>query len=181
MPAATRVVLGDDPAVAHADDAVAGLGNLVVVGDEQDRLTARVQASEELEHLVAALGVERAGRLVGEEQRRLVGERTGDREPLALPAGEHAGRFLRLVGEAEEVEEVAGARLRALARRARDHRGERHVLEHAHALEQVEELEHDADVLAPHDRELVLRLPDERLAGERDLAVGRRCRGRRRG
>ena len=112
----------------------------------QDRLAAGVQAAEQLEHLVAALGVERAGRLVGEQQRRLVGERAGDREPLPLAAREHAGRVLRLVGEAEQVEQVAGAGLGALARRARDHRGQRDVLEHAHALEQVEELEHDADV-----------------------------------
>ena len=104
-----RVVVAHDPAVAHADDAVAGFGDLVVVRHEQDRLAARVQAPEQLEHLVAAFGVERAGRLVGEQQRRLVGERARDRETLALAAGEHAGRFLGLVGETEQVEQVAGA------------------------------------------------------------------------
>ena len=34
--------------------------------------------------------------------------------------------------------------------------GQRDVLEHGHALEQVEELEDDADVAAPHPCELVL-------------------------
>src|SRR4051794_22842076 len=168
-----RVVVAHDAPIAHTDDAVACFGNLVVVRDEQDRLTARVQAPKQFEHLVPAFRVERAGGLVGEQQRRLVGERTRDREALPLTTRQHARRFLRLVGEAEQVEEVARTRLCALARRARDHRGQRDVFEHAHALEQVEELEHDADVLAPHDRELVLGLADERLTGERDLAVGR--------
>ena len=90
------------------------------------------------------------------------------------PPDSTPGRVLRLVGEAEEVEQVACTRLRALPRRARDHRGQRHVLEHAHAFEQVEELEDDADVAAPQDRELVFALAHELLARERHLAVGRR-------
>src|SRR5947208_10098881 len=57
------------------------------------------------------------------------------------------------VGEAEEVEEVTRARLCLLARRPGDHRRQRHVLENAHALEQVEQLEDDHDVLSPHARE----------------------------
>ena len=166
--------LGLDAAVAHAHDAIGGGRDVVVVRDHQDRLAARVQPAEQLEHLVAALGVERAGGLVGEQQRGLVGERPRDREPLALAARQHARRVLRLVGETEQVEQVARPRLGALARRARDHRGQRHVLEHAHAFEQVEELEHDADVAAPQDRELVFALADELLARERHLAVGRR-------
>src|SRR5689334_2402644 len=161
-----------DPAVAHEHDAVAGVGDLAVVGDEQDRLAVRVEAAEQLEDLVAALGVERARRLVGEQQRRLVGERTRDREALALTAGEDAGRILRLLREPEQVEQVAGPGLGALARRARDHRGKGHVLERGHALEQVEELEDDADVVPAHDRELVLGLADERRAREHELAVG---------
>src|SRR4051812_25360870 len=68
-----------DPAVAHADDPVRGLGDLVVVRDQQDRLSVRVQPLEELEHLSTTVRVERAGRLVGEEERRLVGERPRDR------------------------------------------------------------------------------------------------------
>ena len=46
---------------------------------------------EQLHDLLATRGVERAGRLVGQQQRRLVRERPGDREALALAAGQHAG------------------------------------------------------------------------------------------
>ncbi len=58
---------------------------------------------------------------------------------------------------------------RALA--AGDQRRHHHVLEHGHALEQVEELEDDADVLAAHQRQLALGLADQRLAGDGDLAL----------
>ena len=80
----------DDLAVLHAGDALGGGGDVVVVGDHQDRLAALVEAAEQLDHLVAALGVEGAGGLVGEQERRLVGEGPGDGEALALAAGERA-------------------------------------------------------------------------------------------
>src|SRR5213075_3035672 len=35
-----------DPAVPHADDARGGVGHLLVVGDHEDRLAARVEAPE---------------------------------------------------------------------------------------------------------------------------------------
>ena len=59
-----------DPAVAHAHDPVGRGGDLVVVGHHHDRLAALVQPTEQPEHLGAALGVERPGRLIGEQQRR---------------------------------------------------------------------------------------------------------------
>ena len=61
-----------------------------------------------------------------------------------------------LVAETEQVEEVARAGLGRLAADAGDHRGERDVLQRRHPVEQVEELEHDADVPAPHQGERVL-------------------------
>ncbi len=48
------------------------------------------------------------------------------------------------------------------------------VLEDAHPLEQVEELEDDPDVSTPDERELVLALAGKRFTGEDDLAAGRR-------
>src|SRR5436309_3902211 len=52
-----------DAPVPHADDAAGGVGDLLVVGDEQNGLAARVQAAEELEHLEPAGRVEGAGGL----------------------------------------------------------------------------------------------------------------------
>ena len=165
------LVVVDDAAVAHVHDGARRRGDAGVVGHEQDRLAAGVEAAEQLDDLLAAGGVERAGGLVGQEQRGLVRERAGDREALALAAGEHAGHRRRLVADAQQVEEVAGPRLGGLAAPSRDDRGERHVLEHRHPLEQVEELEHDADVPAPHPRELVLAAARDELARDGDRAL----------
>src|SRR6266545_3206960 len=66
---------GHDAAVLHPHDALRRVGHLIVVRDEEDRLPGRVKPAEELEHLEAAGAVERAGWLVGEEERRLVRER----------------------------------------------------------------------------------------------------------
>ena len=141
------------------------------MGDEQDRLPGGVQAPEELEHLVAAFAVERAGRLVGEQQRRLVGQGASDREPLALPAGEHSGQLGGLVADAQQVEQVARPVSAGVALAAGDRRAASDdVLEHRHALQQVEELEHDADVPPAHVCQLGPRPAGERLAGDHDLA-----------
>ena len=66
------------------------------------------------------------------------------------------------------------ARLGRSARRACDDGGERDVLERRSLVEQVEELEHEADVPAADMGQLGLVLAGERLAGEDDLAVARR-------
>src|SRR5262249_48516584 len=87
----------DDPAVSHPHDTLGRLGDAGVVRDEQDRLAAAVKPAKELEHLEPARAVERAGRLVGEEQRGLVRERARDRESLTLTPGEHSGELVGLV------------------------------------------------------------------------------------
>ena len=90
----------DDAAVPHPHEALRRVGDRLVVGDQQDRLAAGVQAGEQLEHFLATFGVERAGRLVGQQQRRLVGERPGDREALPLTARQRGRRLLGLVADA---------------------------------------------------------------------------------
>ena len=161
----------DDPAVLHPHDPPGGVGDRLVVGDQQDRLTASVKAAEQLEHLLAALAVEGAGRFVGEHDRGLVGERPGDGQTLALSAGQHARGLPRLVADAEQIEQVTSMRLGGTPLASGDHRRHHDVLQRRHPLEQVEELEHDADVLAPHDRQAALIHAGERLPGDHDLAL----------
>ena len=70
--------------------AIGARGDRVVVRHEQDRHAAlRAQLLEQLEHLSPGRRVERPGRLVGQQQPRLVRERAGDRDPLALAARQH--------------------------------------------------------------------------------------------
>src|SRR5438876_1128870 len=93
---------------------------------------------------VAAAGrVERTGGLVREQQGGNVRQRTCDRKALTLAPRQDTRRLRRLVRYPQQVQEVASARLRLLARPPRDDRRERDVLEHRHPLQQVEELEDD--------------------------------------
>src|SRR6185503_13358023 len=97
--------------------------------------------------------VEMGGRLVGEEQRRLVDEGAGDGDALLLPAREVAGAVLHAVAEADALEQLTGAAPRVTSPRARRPQGRGHVLERGEAGDQVEGLEHDADPMAPVLRE----------------------------
>ena len=66
------------------------------------RLTARNASSTR----AGGLRVQLRGRLVGQQDRRGVGQRRGDRHALLFAAGEHAGLVLRTIGEADELEET---------------------------------------------------------------------------
>ncbi len=63
-------------------------GGARLVGDEHDRAALGGELAEQREHRGARLDVEVAGRLVGQQQRRVVDQRAGDREALLLAAGE---------------------------------------------------------------------------------------------
>ena len=77
-------------------------GERDVVRDEDERQAVLAhQLVEQGDELLLHDGVERAGRLVGDQERRVDGERGGERDALPLAAGE----FVRVVAHA-----LAGAR-----------------------------------------------------------------------
>ena len=73
---------------------------------------------QQLDDRVAGRGVEVAGRFVGEEQRRIVGQRARNRDALLLAAGELRRVMVRAVGQAhlgEQAKSRAAAASRAPA------------------------------------------------------------------
>ena len=60
----------------------------------------RVEPVEDAQHVAGGLGVQVAGRLVGEQQRRRGDQRPGHRDPLLLAAGELVGLVVGPVGQA---------------------------------------------------------------------------------
>src|SRR5262249_52844189 len=69
-------------------------GNREIVRHDHDRVALAMQLREELQNLVAGLGIERPGRLVGEQERRVVGQSARDRDPLPLSAGKSGRKDL---------------------------------------------------------------------------------------
>src|SRR5688572_3125614 len=77
-----------DAAVAQDDGAIDDGGNVALVAHDDDGRSRRRQLGEERKDLLRGAGIEIAGWLVGDEQRRLVGESAGDGGALLLAAGQ---------------------------------------------------------------------------------------------
>src|SRR5262245_30986238 len=128
--AGDRVVahVADDLAVAEAHDARRVLRQLVLVRDEDDGVPTAVQIVHQRQDLVTGLRVEVSGRLVGEQDRRLVDERARDRHALALSAGHLVRPVMLARPEPDGLERSLGARLPLLARQPRIDEGQLDVL-----------------------------------------------------
>src|SRR5882724_4921060 len=75
--------------VLQAQTAIGDIEDAMVVGDEDDRAAATLgELLDELDHLAAALFVERGRRLVGKQEGGICAERSGQRDSLPLAFGE---------------------------------------------------------------------------------------------
>ena len=68
------------------------------------------ELAEHVVDLVGGGGVELAGRLVGEEDPRPVGERRAERDALLLAAGQLGRPTVALLAETDALEQLVGAR-----------------------------------------------------------------------
>ena len=127
------------------------------------------------------LRVERAGRLVGQDQLRPVDQRARDRHALLLAAGQLGRRVAGALGQARRAPAPRSARSCALGRldAGIDHR-QLDVLQRAGARQQVELLEHEADAAVADRRQRVAApapRPPRRPAGSCPASAGRGSRG----
>ena len=109
-------------------------------------LATPIQVLEERQDGVAVVAVERARRLVGEEHRGSVDDGARDRHPLPLPAAEGRRVATRMLGEAELAQQLIGSRSRGGTRCTRQLRRHGDVVADRQIVEQVEELEDEADI-----------------------------------
>ena len=97
-----------DRACAELDDPVGEGQEAVVVGRDDDDPSGLGQLTEEAQHAVDLDVVEVGGRLVGEDERRVVRESTRDRDPLLLTARQVTRPVVHAVGQADVVEQLDG-------------------------------------------------------------------------
>ena len=71
--------------------------------------SSRLSLPEQVHHLAAGARVEIARRLVGQQDRRLVGQRAGDGHALLLAAGELRGMVGRPRFQADLLQQLADA------------------------------------------------------------------------
>ena len=86
-----RVAL--DHAVAQMHAAACVARDVRLVGDENDSVALLIETFEQHHDLLTGFGIEVAGWLVGQDDRRIVHQRAGNCDALALSAGE----FVRLM------------------------------------------------------------------------------------
>ena len=91
-PLAFGTLVVDDQAILDVQDAVGERERAVVVGHGQHGAALVLRdLGEKRHHGLAVLAVEGGGRLVGQKQRRLAGQRAGNRDALLL-AARHVAR-----------------------------------------------------------------------------------------
>jgi hypothetical protein len=109
MPPTRRTSAGssrDDSAVAHLDPAAHRVGDLGVVGDDEDRRPVCVQFLKEPEDLGARMAVEVPRRLVGEDDGGPGDERSCDRHSLALASGQLRRHVVETMAETDAPQRV---------------------------------------------------------------------------
>ena len=128
----------------------------VVGGDDHDATRCR-ELAQQSQHAVDLDVVEVRGGLVGQHERRIVRERTGDGHALLLPARHVGGPVRRALGELHPLEQRVRPLLGLLAGHLPGLQRDLHVLARGEARDEVERLEHDADGVAAVARELAAR------------------------
>jgi hypothetical protein len=100
----------DQAAVADGDRACASLRHRWVMGsDHNGRPGAFMQVVEQVEDGCAGDAVQVAGRLVGNQQRRVVDQSTRDRDALLFAAGQLGRQSIGAVAQADRTQEGGSA------------------------------------------------------------------------
>ena len=87
--AGSRPLVGDDQAVAHRHHAIGIGGDVRRMGHDDDGDAAlAIELHQRFHDLMRGARIEIAGRLVRQQQARIVDQRAGDRDALLLPAGQ---------------------------------------------------------------------------------------------
>ena len=139
------IAVPHDLAVMQADDAAGiAVSQLRVVGDHDDELVLGYLL-EDLHDLHGGVGVQGAGRLVGQKDIRVVHQGAGDGHALHLAAGHLVGLFVQLIPQAHLFQGLFGSRLPLRRGYAREGQGQLHVGEHGLVRDQVIGLKNEAD------------------------------------
>ena len=138
------------------------------MGDHDDGGPVRVQLGQQLQDAGPGGAVQVAGRLVGEDDGRPAHDGPGDRDALALAAGQLGWPVPEPVTEPDALQRVDRRAAALGGRDAPVQQAVRHVLHHPVVLEQEELLEHESQAAGPPGGQLPVGQPGGVLAGHLD-------------
>jgi hypothetical protein len=114
------------------------------------------QRGKRAEYVIGGLRVEIAGRLVGQQHARAVGDGARNGDTLLLAAGQFRRPMALPLRKTKITEKFARAGCGLGARQARDHLRQDKILERRKLRQQMMELVDEADFRAPQRRPLVV-------------------------
>ena len=164
-------LLAHEHAVVEHDFTLGATRHESVMGDHDDRGALVMQLAEQVEDDLLVLLVQVAGGLIGENQLRVVDQRTRDAHALLLAAGQLARQMVSAVLQTDLLQRLKGLLLvddRMVV--LRDH----HVLDGRQVRHQIELLEHQADQVLAHVGELAGVQILQLAALQRNGALARR-------
>ena len=141
-----------DTSVRKSDYTPALLRDALVMRDNDDCCACAVEFFEHLHDLRGGFAVQCAGRFVTEQNIRLIDERTRNRCTLLLSAGKLCGVMRQTVGQSELCRQC----IKLLCRHMRELCRKKDIFRGGQLREQVEKLEHKADMPQPEIRKLTV-------------------------
>src|SRR5215472_16509127 len=163
-----------EPAVHDVQRAPRVTGRQVrVVGDQHHALPGGVQVQQQRADLLAGGGVQRPGRLVGQQQFGPVDQCPGDRHPLPLPAGEPARVGVAVPLDVQRGQQFAGPCPGLAAAHSGELRGQQHVVGDGQVVEQIEELKDHSNTAPPESGYSRFAEPVHPVPGYGHRAAGR--------
>ena len=115
--------------------------------DHENGLAPAVHVAEQRQQLVGGAGIQRAGRLVGQQQTGLGDKGAGHGGPLLLPAGHLVGVLLQQLRDAQLLRQRAQAVAHLGVRLPRQHQRQGDVVLQRECVQQVELLKHEAQMI----------------------------------
>lgn len=122
--------------------------------------------------LLAGVGVQVAGRLVGQQDGRVDRQRPRDCDALALASRKLVGQMIHPMRELHQVQQVLHSRLDLVPGPAAQMQGNRDVLQAGERWQEIEELKNETDLVAAYARQRIVGEAAEARAVDRDLAGG---------
>ena len=155
-----REILQEDHLMHHVLDGV------VVGDDEHGGAVLGVHPLQQGENLPRGLAVQRAGRLVAQQQARIFDEGPGDGAALLLAARKLGRELVLVLGQAQHLQKLA-----EVQRAASEVLAHLNVLLHGQVRHEIVELEDEAQLLPAVIRELLCVQAHDLLAVHHDGAA----------
>ena len=160
-----------DATVDEVDTTVGFDGDFFAVGDENDGgFFFSGELGDEIDDHGAGGGVEIAGGFVGEKDRGLVDEGTGEGGSLELSTGKLVGAMVGAVGELDGFKEIVGTVTSRGVHTSGEEEGKENVFFDRKGGEKVKELKNEADFEASEGGQFIVVKGVEGMSFEVSLA-----------